>query len=687
MTEATLPRRFGNYVLLAERGRGGMGSVFLARPVVRPEPPARALVIVKLLHPSLLEDAESLQRFRHEAMIAVSVSSPEVVQVFDVGRVGDVPYIAMEYISGWSALEVVRAALDAVWPLPAPLVVAWLCDALAGLEALHNAVHPTTAEPLGVVHRDISPKNLLIDEDLQLRVIDFGLGTSNVQDWATHADVLLGTPGYIAPEQVEGRRVDQRADLYALGVVAFELLTLTHYIPRGDRSAMFAHILAPKPRSIRRADVPPALERLIFRALAVDPDARPDSAKDLRALLLPFAATQRVAAALPPNLAAAHRAVEVELTEPGVARAAGARPEATVVFAVRAPTAIADTRLRRLEVAPLVGLTRITPIVEHTSLADERTADTTHPGELQTKLGAHPSRPAQADDTRTQLQPLEDVAPTRAGVVTPARLERAGERTTLDPDTTRLTGDRTYVPTGAGGTPGDRTQLTGEPPRAAATHVLEPSRVMPTITATRPLGAPRGASAAPARRPRPDVPMVLLIATMVTAASVLLWLALAPAPDPVEPLPPSVSPRATPAEVRVIAARPTDTTTASVPASAPTPPPAELAPRSPSPTSAPRGPSPRASTPPRSTAPSLRGPDADPAVTSAPSAAPRLGPDELLARLMSRAARARQRFPARSAAIDALVADASLWSRADDAARAQAALTELEQRLVLLEAP
>jgi serine/threonine protein kinase len=682
MMEATLPRRFGPYVLLSERGRGGMGSVFLARPVVRPEHPARARVIVKLLHPSLLDDAESLQRFRHEAMIAVSVSSPEVVQVFDVGRVGDVPYIAMEYIAGWSALEVVRAALDATWPLPAPLVVAWLCDALAGLEALHTAVHPTTAEPLGVVHRDISPKNLLIDEDLQLRVIDFGLGTSNVQDWATRADVLLGTPGYIAPEQVEGRRVDQRTDLYALGVVAFELLTLTHYVPRGDRSAMFQHILSPRRRSLGRADVPPALERVIFRALSVAPDARPDSARELRELLLPFAAPQRDAAALPPNLATPRDAAEVELTEPGVARAVGQRPEPTVLFAVRAPTAIADTQLRRrLEPAPLAGEARAVPLAEHTSLADDRTADTTHPGEV-----------------HTQLRGAMD-EPTRPGVVSPARRELAGERTTLDPDTTRLSGDRTHVRSTASAA-ADRTRLTEDPTRATATHVLEPSRVAPTVTAARPLATSSGASASPTpRRAGLDRSTLALTGLMVVAASTLLWLALTPAPPPVEPLPPLGSPSTTPAEVRVIAARPAVTTPTSAASSAQTP--SVVAPpradpsqspghissatdptRPPTPTRSPtRSPTPA---PTRSPTPA---PTRSPTEPGVASPAPRLDPDELLARLMARAARARQRFPERSAALDTLVADASLWSRADDEARARSALAELEQRLTQLEAP
>lgn len=668
MTEATLPRRFGPYVLLSERGRGGMGSVFLARPVARPEHPARARVIVKLLHPSLLTDAESLQRFRHEAMIAVSVSSPEVVQVFDVGRVGDVPYIAMEYIAGWSALEVVRAALEAVWPLPAPLVVAWLCDALAGLEALHTAVHPTTAEPLGVVHRDISPKNLLIDEDLQLRVIDFGLGTSNVQDWATSADVLLGTPGYIAPEQVEGRRVDQRADLYALGVVAFELLTLTHYVPRGDRGAMFQHILSPKPRSIQRSDVPPALERLIFRALAVDPDARPDSARELRELLSPFAAPQRTTAWLPPNLATPHDAAEVELTEPGVARAVGQRPEPTVLFAVRAPTAIADTQLRRrLEPVPLAAAARLAP-VEATSLGDERTADTTHPGELQTQL-----RGPQADPTRLLPGPAE-AEPTRPGA---ARRELEGERTALDPDTTRLSGERTHVPAATTSAP-DRTQLTPEPSRAAATRLLEPSRAAPTVTAPHPRSTPRAVTADPVPPgPRADAPVLLLTAAIVTAATVVLWLALSPAPPPVAPLPPLPSPSAAPAQPRVVARlaqTSSSATTPEAPAAAPTTPSPSASARA---SGAPRPPSSATPRPTSTEAP--RSPVASPA--------PSLSPDDLLARLMARAARARQRYPARGAALDALVADASLWSRAEDAARAQAALVALEQRLVQLEAP
>jgi serine/threonine-protein kinase len=275
-----------------------MGSVYLGRRVDDAAGFPESLVI-KVLHEQVIGDDHMLRRFRHEAMIAVSVRSDELVRVFDAGRVDELPYIAMEYLSGWSVRRWIDEAKQQGRLLSPTLVAAWLVDALRGLSALHRAVHPESQEPLGVVHRDISPKNLMVGPDLRLKVIDLGLGTSNLQDWATRTGALLGTLGYMAPEQVEGR-CDPRSDVYALGMVAFEMLALEHYIPRGPTSEMIARMLHPTCRSLRgvRDDLPLELEQALELALAVEPDARFASAEQFRAAIEHLVPAQRTAGEL-----------------------------------------------------------------------------------------------------------------------------------------------------------------------------------------------------------------------------------------------------------------------------------------------------------------------------------------------------------------------------------------------------
>lgn len=244
-------------------------------------------VVIKTLHPELAEQPNMLMRFEHEAAIAVSVDSPYVVKIFDVGRAGGELYIAMEHVSGWSLGEVMRAFDREVKVFPLRLALALFRDALLGLEALHTALHPKTQEPLGVVHRDISPRNLMITAEGKLVLIDLGLGRSNIQEWQTRVGVVMGTPGYMSPEQVLAERIDHRSDLYAMSIVLYEMLTLERYISRSDGAAMLAAQVAPVYISIttRREDIPPGLDSLLRKALSIRPEDRYSSAAEMRAAL------------------------------------------------------------------------------------------------------------------------------------------------------------------------------------------------------------------------------------------------------------------------------------------------------------------------------------------------------------------------------------------------------------------
>jgi serine/threonine-protein kinase len=285
---------FGDYLLLKWLGTGGSADVHLAVSVGA----NHELVVIKRLHPDLVSSDEFLRRFRREAELAQLVDSPYVAKVVEFGTLAGQPFIVMEYVAGWTVKRVIERLKS---PFRQPMigsVVDVVSGALEGLAALHEARHPSTKAPLQIVHRDISPKNLMIGEDGRARLIDLGLGRSTHDDWKTKTGYLLGTPGYVAPEQIRSSKVDHRADLYALGLVFFELLTLKRYaepgtlgFPRPDDTVRERPLdgLGIEPQFVApsslRPDVPRALDELLEVALKVDPDQRYQSAKDFLAAL------------------------------------------------------------------------------------------------------------------------------------------------------------------------------------------------------------------------------------------------------------------------------------------------------------------------------------------------------------------------------------------------------------------
>ncbi|MCC7385661.1 MAG: protein kinase [Deltaproteobacteria bacterium] len=275
------PQSFGAYALLKPLGQGAMGDVLLARPFNArrgiPTP-----VVIKRLHGELASNEDFVRRFQHEANVAVSVDSPHVAKVYDVGQVGETLYIAMEYVAGWPLSKFLESVIESGRHAPISAIADLIAGALSGLDALHTARDLETGQPLGVIHRDISPKNLMVGEDGQMRLIDLGLGKSNLQDWKTRTGMVMGSVGYMPPEQVTADHVDQRADLYAIGVVLWELLSLRNYIKRGPLPQMLQASVQPvyEPPSLHRPDAPRALDKLLEKALAYDPADRFQSARE-----------------------------------------------------------------------------------------------------------------------------------------------------------------------------------------------------------------------------------------------------------------------------------------------------------------------------------------------------------------------------------------------------------------------
>jgi eukaryotic-like serine/threonine-protein kinase len=262
-----LPSRYRNVTRVA---RGGMGDVYRATDTVLGRP-----VAVKLLSERYAANDDIRKRFTREALAAARLSSdPAIVTIYDVGESNGRPFIVMQYVGGGSLEEVLRR--DGAEPPQQAL--AWLESAAAALDYAH--AH-------GVVHRDVKPANILLDEDGGVHVADFGVASAAGLDSLTQTGTILGTAGYLAPEQAEGRPAGPAADRYALAVVAFELLTGTRpFETESPTAEATAHVRSPVPAiSSRGHGVPREADDVFRRGLAKDPaDRFPGCAEFVAAL-------------------------------------------------------------------------------------------------------------------------------------------------------------------------------------------------------------------------------------------------------------------------------------------------------------------------------------------------------------------------------------------------------------------
>ena len=260
--------RVGGYLLEEQVGAGGMAVVFRAR-----DERLRRVVALKVLGPGLAADEDFRRRFIRESRAAAAVEDPHIIPVHEAGQAGGVLFIAMRYVSGGD----VRTLLRREGPLPAARAAAIISPVASALDSAHAA---------GLVHRDVKPANMLLDvrpgRPDHVYLSDFGLSKGTLSAGLTGTGHFLGTPGYAAPEQIQGRPVDGRADQYALACTAFELLCGSAVFPRDEVLAMmYAHLSEPPPSlSSRRAGTPAGADGVLARALAKDPAGRFGSCRE-----------------------------------------------------------------------------------------------------------------------------------------------------------------------------------------------------------------------------------------------------------------------------------------------------------------------------------------------------------------------------------------------------------------------
>lgn len=278
-----LPQRFGPFVLLRLLGVGGMGKAYLAR-----HGEWQGRLVVKRMHAHLKEDDVLLKRFVHEAQVATYVRHPNVAALIAMGTVEDEPFFATEYVLGPQLSTIVdRIETSITGPVPLPVALHLGIGIASGVEAIHEARHLETGEPLHLVHRDIGARNVLVGADGRPRLIDLGLGKSSLADWQTATNLFAGSPDYMPPEQALGKRVDRRADVYATAVTIWELIAGRKRIREAALPSRIARAIEaqPEPLLTSRPDATRRLEATLQQAMAPDPDQRTPTVTMLRLAL------------------------------------------------------------------------------------------------------------------------------------------------------------------------------------------------------------------------------------------------------------------------------------------------------------------------------------------------------------------------------------------------------------------
>jgi serine/threonine protein kinase len=278
-TPAGQSRSLGRYQLLFLLGQGGMGEVHLAR--LSGAAGFEKLCIVKTVLPNLMGDQQFIERFHHEARVLVQLTHSNIAQVYDMGEADGTLYMAIEYVPGVDLSRVETRVQRQGAHMPVQMAV-YIGQRIA--EALGYAHRKTGADglPLGIVHRDVSPQNVMVSYEGEVKVIDFGLAKSSARSKHTLPSTVMGKLGYMSPEQALARPVDHRSDIFSAGIVVWEMLAGRPMYAGGTMSEMVAQMAMGEVPSLRdvRPEISETLEQVVMRALARDPAARYQRADD-----------------------------------------------------------------------------------------------------------------------------------------------------------------------------------------------------------------------------------------------------------------------------------------------------------------------------------------------------------------------------------------------------------------------
>jgi serine/threonine protein kinase len=302
-------QRIGRYQPIRRLAVGGMAEIFLARVPGLGIEGFEKLVVLKRILPQHALDPELLRMFLDEARLSATLTHPHVIEVYDVGAVGDAPFFSMEYVHGANVREMLRAqsrrdgnaagsAAKTGAPLPLAHAITIVAAAAEGLHYAHERLGPG-GEPLGIVHRDVSPSNVLVSFDGAVKVSDFGIAKWAFQRTRTQEGTLKGKFAYMSPEQCRARPVDRRSDIFALGAILYELTTGSAPFAGASELDILNQIAtgraAPPAWPDAMGAYPRALSEIVLRALAPEVDERFQTMQELQIALESFARSSDVA--------------------------------------------------------------------------------------------------------------------------------------------------------------------------------------------------------------------------------------------------------------------------------------------------------------------------------------------------------------------------------------------------------
>ncbi len=532
MTEA--PRIIGRYALYAKIASGGMATVHLGR-LLGPVGFSRT-VAIKKMHPHFTEDPEFVSMFLDEARLAARIRHPNVVPTLDVVATEGELFLVMDYVQGETLARLMRLTTAQKKMTPLPIAGAIFSGVLHGLHAAHEAKNER-GEPLGIVHRDVSPQNIMVGVDGVSRVLDFGVAKAAGRLQTTRDGQLKGKISYMAPEQVRGHPATRQTDIYAVAVVLWETLAGKRLFQDDNDAAVLQRVLDGQvtPPSAHVPELPPAFDALVLRGLERDPARRFRTAREMAAaieavlpLAIPVQVGEWVETTAGPNLAS--QAARVAEIESASGASVFATPESTRTAESPAPplrsvagfppTPRADPPQAASPAAtpPVEFLSEETLVAEHPPVPDP-TVDPSVRSQMSSISVSTPGPPGEVPDRRRSIRwivgsvvgacalilvtalivrPSQPAAPSEVGAASqPVSAPVASATATAPP----------FVPTAAAEVPSSPpSALAAAPPRPSA---APPSLAPPPAPAVAPPRAPAVAapqSTPPAHAPPPPAP-------------------------------------------------------------------------------------------------------------------------------------------------------------------------------------
>ncbi len=283
----------GRYELVRRLAIGGMAELYLAR-VTGIDGFSKLLVLKRIL-PHLARESDFIRMFVREARIAATLHHANIVQVFDIGKVDETYFFTMEYVLGIDVRRLLLDAVEAKTPVPLEHAISIIIAVAAGLHYAHEQ-RGDDGKELGIVHRDVSPSNILVGFDGVTKILDFGIATITRDRNATRPGSIKGKVSYMSPEQAGGEDLDRRADVFAIGILLYELTTNSYLFSGPSDLDVMRNVVEGriKPPSFRVPGYPPELERIVMRALERNREARYPTAAQLQIELEQFAFSQRL---------------------------------------------------------------------------------------------------------------------------------------------------------------------------------------------------------------------------------------------------------------------------------------------------------------------------------------------------------------------------------------------------------